>query len=559
MQTFYETGLKPELLEAIAKIGFVKPTPIQEKTIPFILESGKDLIAMAQTGTGKTAAFGLPILSKIEPDLKEIQSIILSPTRELCLQITNDLRSYASNLKINVVPIYGGASISQQINDLKRGCQIVVGTPGRVNDMINRNKLDISSISFLVLDEADEMLKMGFKDEMDAILGQTPETKQTFLFSATMPADIVKMTGRYMRKHEKISVGQENTAHKNIAHEYCITAPSDCYQALRRIADINTDIYSIVFCRTRIETKEIADRLISDGYNADSLHGDLSQAQRDLVMNRFRNRNLQILVATDVAARGLDVDDLTHVIHFHLPDDHENYIHRSGRTARAGKTGVSVAIVVPGETRRLAFLERQTGVKFAHRPVPSGKEVFEKRLFNFIESVTDAQPKGYDLDIYMNEMMTKLGNLSKEEIIKKFMSLEFNRYHADYQKAPDLNIVPGERKSRKEREGKFTERQFTGGKFTKYTINLGSKNNLKPDLLINIINRQTPDIKIAIGKIDIQSKFSYFEAESKHDKNLVQAFRKAKYKGQPLMIQPFMKDSLKRKKKRELAGKDKRR
>ena len=554
MQTFYESGLKPELLEAVAKMGFVMPTPIQSKVIPFILENNRDLIAMAQTGTGKTAAFGLPILNKIDTSSNMVQNIVLSPTRELCLQITDDLKSFAAKLPVKIVSIYGGASIVQQMKELKNGCQIVVGTPGRVNDMIKRNKLDLSTIRFLVLDEADEMLKMGFKEEMDAILEQTPEYKQTFLFSATMPADIVQIAGKNMKNPEKISVGPENTAHKNISHEYYVTKPQNCYQALRRIADLNPDIYGIVFCRTRIETKEIADSMISDGYNADSLHGDLSQEQRDLVMNRFRNRSLQILVATDVAARGLDVDDLTHIINFHLPDDPENYIHRSGRTARAGKYGISIAIITPGETRRIPFFERQSGAKFTKRLIPGGNEVFEKRLFNFIESVSNAKPQGYNLDIYMNELMNRLGNLSIEEIIKKFMSVEFNRYHADYQKAPDLNIKE-EPKFR--RDNSFSSRSMDDRKFTSYTINLGSINKIKPDTLINIINRQTHDIKIAIGKIDIGKKFSYFEAESKHDKHLKMAFSKAKYKGQPLMVQPFMKDAAKRKKKRDLAKKGK--
>ena len=550
MQTFYEIGLKSELLESVAKIGFITPTPIQSKVIPFILESERDLIAMAQTGTGKTAAFGLPILNKIDPYSVEIQTIVLSPTRELCLQISDDLRTFAANLPLKITSIYGGASIMQQIKELKQGCQIVVGTPGRVNDMIKRKKLDLSAIKFLVLDEADEMLKMGFKEEMDAILAEMPENKQTFLFSATIPPDILRIAGQYMKNPEKISVGPENKAHKNIAHEYYTTKPQNCYQALRRIADINPDIYSLIFCRTRIETQEIADRLISDGYNADSLHGDLSQAQRDLVMNRFRSRNLQLLVATDVAARGLDVDDLTHVIHFHLPDDPENYIHRSGRTARAGKLGISAAIITPGEIRRIPFFERHAGITFSKRPIPSGKEVFEKRLYNFVETVSNATPKGYDLDIYMNEMISKLGNLSKEEILKKFLALQFNKYYADYQKAPDLNIAQEEPKSNKKVKSS-QNKHFSDKIFTQYTINIGSKNKLNANTLINIINRQTPEIKIAIGKIDIQKKFSYFESESKHDKHLVKAFHRAKYKGQPLMIQPFVKDANKRKKKNE--------
>ncbi len=534
MQTFFESGLKPEILESIGKIGFVKPTPIQSKTIPFILESSQDLIAMAQTGTGKTAAFGLPILSKINPVVKEIQSIILCPTRELCLQITQDLKSFSEFLPVSIVPVYGGAPIYQQIMALRNKCHIVVGTPGRVNDLINRGKLDLSAVNYLVLDEADEMLKMGFKEEMDAILDQTPDTKQTLLFSATMPSDIAGMAGKHMHNPEKISVGRQNTAHENISHEFCVTKPENCYQTLRRLADITPDIYSIVFCRTRLETKEIADRLISDGYNADSLHGDLSQAQRDQVMNRFRNKHLQILVATDVAARGLDVDNLTHVIHFHLPDDQENYIHRSGRTGRAGRRGASIAIISPSETRKLFFLEKQTGKKFIKRQIPTGDEVFGKRLNNFLVDVTNTEPHGYNLDKYQEMIETSLQEISKEEIIKKFIAIEFNRFHADYQNAPDLNLKEtgysiSQRKSNV--NGKNREN------FTRYSINLGAKNNLKPDLLINIINRQTPDRKIAIGKIDIQQKVSFFEADVQHEKHLIKAFRRAKYKGVPLMVQ----------------------
>lgn len=540
MQTFFETGLKPELLEAIGKLGFIKPTPIQSKTIPFILESNKDLIAMAQTGTGKTAAFGLPLLNKIDPVSKDIQSIILCPTRELCLQITQDLKTYSEFLPVSIVPVYGGAPIYQQITAIRNRCHIVVGTPGRVNDLINRNKLNLSAVNYLILDEADEMLKMGFRDEMDAILAQTPEEKQTLLFSATMPPDIAGMAGKYMHKAEKISVGRQNTAHENITHEFCVTKPEHGYQALRRIADMTPDIYSIVFCRTRLETKEIADRLIADGYNADSLHGELSQAQRDQVMNRFRNRHLQILVATDVAARGLDVDNLTHVIHFHLPDDHENYIHRSGRTGRAGRKGASIAIVTPNESRKLFFLEKQIGQKFVKKAVPSGEEVFEKRLSNYLEQVNQAEPKGYNLDKYKQLIETHLKDLSNEELISKFLSMEFNRFHADYQNAPDLNTSTNQ--VRQDRT-----KSFKGGngsrreQFGRYSINLGAKNNLKPDLLINIINRQTPDRKIAIGRIEIQQKVSFFEADIQHEKHLIQAFRRARYKGLPLMVQPFQK------------------
>jgi len=532
MLTFSEVGLKPEILESVDKLGFKTPTPIQAKAIPFILGSNGDLVAMAQTGTGKTAAFGLPLLNKMDKNIQGIQTIILCPTRELCLQITSDLVKFAGSLPFSVVPVYGGAPIYQQIASIRKKCDVVVGTPGRVNDLIKRDKLNLSEIRYLVLDEADEMLKMGFREEMDAILEQTPESKQTLLFSATMPPDINRIAGKYMNKPATISVSRQNVGNADISHEYCVTAPHESYQALRRLADINPDIYSIVFCRTRQETKDIADRLMNDGYNADALHGDLSQAQRDHVMGRFRNRLLQILVATDVAARGLDVDNLTHVLHYHLPDDPENYIHRSGRTGRAGKKGISIAILTPSETRRLTFLERQVGNKFVYRPIPSGTEVFEKRLAYHLQSVTKHECEGYQLSDYKNTIEPLLGNLSKEEIIEKFVAFSFNNLHAHYSKAPDLN--KSQDRERKQGASRFKTR---GEKFTRYCINIGSKNDLRPEMLIGIINRQTPDRKIEIGRIDIQNKISIFEAGADHEQHLLKAFRKARYKGIPITVQ----------------------
>lgn len=539
MQTFSETGLKPEILESIEKIGFIKPTPIQAESIPFLLNSDEDLVAMAQTGTGKTAAFGLPILHKLDLNAKGVQAIILCPTRELCLQITADLNTFATNLPVSIVPVYGGAPIHNQIIAIRKKCDIVVGTPGRVNDMIRRDKLDLSSIRFLILDEADEMLKMGFKEEMDAIMGETPDTKQTMLFSATIPPDISRMAGKHMNKPKTISVSRQNISNDDISHEYVVTSPHNSYQALRRIADITQDIYGIVFCRTRQETKDIAEKLMNDGYNADALHGDLSQAQRDYVMGRFRNNNLQILVATDVAARGLDVDDLTHVIHYHFPDDPENYIHRSGRTGRAGKKGISIAILAPSETRRLGFLEKQTGKKLTKRQIPTGNEVFELRLQNHLRGVAASDTEQFDIQQYAHTIQTELQDLSREEIIEKFIAAQFNRLHKDYSNATDLNVTAADRKTRTERSPRVGGGAGMGRneKFARYSINIGAKNNLRPDVLISIINRQTPDRKIAIGKIDIQSKVSYFEAESSHERHLIQAFKKARFKGMSLMVQ----------------------
>ncbi len=563
MQTFKEIGLKPELLQSLEKMGFETPTPIQAETIPYLLESDNDLVALAQTGTGKTAAFGLPVLNKINLEQREIQTIILCPTRELCLQITGDMERYSEFMPISVVPVYGGAPIFKQISAIKQGCHVVVGTPGRVNDLINRRKLDLSGIRFLILDEADEMLKMGFKDEMDAILAQTPAMKQTLLFSATMPQDIASIAGRYMNAPKKISVTSQNKTAENIEHHYSITSPRNAYEALRRYADMNKNIYSLVFCRTRVETKEIADKLIADGYNADSLHGDLSQGQRDQVMGRFRNRHLQILVATDVAARGLDVNDVTHVLHYHLPDDSENYVHRSGRTGRAGKSGISMAFITPGEVRRLRMLEKQIRKSFVKQDIPSGKEVFQMRLSNYLNNMAADSAEDFPIDQFQGMIDEKLGSLSREDLIKKLIVNEFSHVYKQYKDAPDLNTIersqtrrertPGQERERgRGREkgvrgvrGVREERERGRGRgrgqsgLSQFSINLGAKNNLRPDLLINIINRHTPEYKIRIGHIDIQNKHTIFEADSQYQQQLVKAFNRAKYKGTPLTVQSY--------------------
>jgi ATP-dependent RNA helicase DeaD len=539
MQTFKETGLRSEILKSLDQMGFEVPTPIQSQTIPYILESTNDLIALAQTGTGKTAAFGLPVLNKIDLSQNEIQSIVLCPTRELCLQIASDIERFSSNMQVSIVAVYGGEPIYRQIGALKKGCHMVVGTPGRVNDLINREKLDLSTVRFLILDEADEMLKMGFKDEMDAILSQTPAMKQTLLFSATMPPDIASLTGRYMNTPHKISVTSQNQTAENIDHHFMVTSPSTMYQALRRYADMHPDIYGIIFCRTRQETKDIADKLIADGYSADSLHGDLSQGQRDQVMGRFRKRHLQILVATDVAARGLDVTELTHVIHYHLPDDPENYVHRSGRTGRAGKSGVSMAIITPGELRKIKMLERQIKKSLKRTTIPSGKEVFQKRMFNYLENISTASEEHFPFDQFDELISEKLGHLSKEELLRKFIAKEFVRVYGEYKNAPDLNITAKQPVNPKRSPHKGYVRK--GHRLAKFSINLGAKNNLRPDLLINIINRHTPEFKIRIGKIDIQNKHTIFEADGNYERELIKAFRKAKYKGNSLSIHPFHK------------------
>ncbi len=535
MHTFSETGLNPKILESIDKLGYTKPTPIQAEVIPFLLNNKQDLIARAQTGTGKTAAFGLPILHNIDHAIEDIQSIVLCPTRELCLQIARDIKSYAKGMGIKVVAVYGGASISEQISAIRKKCHIVVGTPGRVNDLINRRSLDLSMIRFLVLDEADEMLNMGFKEEMDEILHHLPRLKQTMLFSATIPHDIKQIAGEHMSQPHTISVSKQNSTNNDISHKYCICSPSDSYQALRRIIDIKQDIYGIVFCRTRLETRNIAAKLINDGYNVDALHGDLTQAQRDIVMDRFRSGQLQLLLATDVAARGLDVDDLSHVIHYHLPDYYENYIHRSGRTGRAGKKGISIAIITPTEARRLLFLEKQTGLKFEHYIIPSGKEIIKKRLSIYLDKILQYDSDSINPEYYENHITTELEKLSKEELIKRILALQFQKLQNDYNNAPDLNREQ-RKKSKKQTSNK--DRKANRRNFSTYRINVGSKNNLKPDVLIGIINKYTPERKIAIGKIDIKNKISFFEAERQNEEYLIKRFRKARFNGMPLLLQP---------------------
>ncbi len=532
MSTFEELGLKPELLKIIEELGFVKPTPIQDKIIPIALNTKKDLIGLAQTGTGKTAAFGLPIIQLSDDNSKNVQSLVLCPTRELCMQVANDLKTYSKYVKnYKVVSVYGGASMEPQINAIKKGCQIVVGTPGRTLDLIKRKVLKIKHIRWFVLDEADEMLNMGFKDDLDAILEQSSNEKQTFLFSATMPREIRQIAEKYMNKPEEVLAGKKNIGAENVKHEFYIVQAKDRYEALKRIADINPKIYSIVFCRTRRETKEVADKLIADGYNADALHGDLSQAQRDNVMNRFRIKHLQILVATDVAARGLDVNDLTHVINYNLPDELEAYIHRSGRTGRAGKSGISIAICHSREVNKIKRLEQLSGKKFVKKQVPDGSEICEKQLYNLIDKVEKIEVNETQIEQYLPAIYKKLDWLSREDLIKHFVSAEFNRFLAYYKGARDLNI---ESKPKEKREERSRDRSKN---FSRFFISVGSKSNLTVPRLIGLINDTTQTRDIEIGKIDIMKKFSFFEIDSKFESEILKAFKKAKYEGASVSVE----------------------
>lgn len=535
MITFNETGLSPEILRALAEMGFENPTPIQEKTLPQILESKNDLVALAQTGTGKTAAFGLPVIQLTDLSDRNVQTLILCPTRELGLQITKDLQNFTKYVKgFKVVPVYGGAAIYNQIKDLKSGAHIVVGTPGRTLDLIKRKALKLENIKWMILDEADEMLNMGFKEDLDAILEGTPPTRQTLLFSATMPKEIERISKNYMNNPDKLSVGKRNAGADNVSHEFYMVNARDRYEALKRIADINPSIYGIVFCRTRAETKDVADKLMQDGYNADALHGDLSQAQRDFVMGRFRQKHLQILVATDVAARGLDVTDLTHVINYNLPDDLESYVHRSGRTGRAGKSGISISIVHTRETGKIKDLERISQKKFVKKDVPSGKDICEKQLFNLVDRVEKIEVDDTQIGPFLPDIMAKLEHLEREELIKHFVSVEFNRFLAYYKNAPDLNVKQRERKTADRDDSR--QRGGSNVKFSRFHINVGTKNKVNASHVIGKINEVTPGLKVEIGKIDILRNFSFFDADSSFEKELLESFKNKEMNGVELTV-----------------------
>ena len=525
---FSEIGLNSNILKAITDLGFENPTPIQEQAIPFVLFEETDLIALAQTGTGKTAAFGLPVIQKINKNKTQTQSIILCPTRELCLQITKDLESYSKYLKkLKITAVYGGANIQTQIRSLNSGSQIVVGTPGRVIDLIKRKKLKLKDVEFVILDEADEMLNMGFKEDLDTILAETPEEKQTLLFSATMPKEVLKITKDYMFSPKRIEVASRNEGANNVEHHYYMVNAKDRYKALRRLCDINPNIYGIVFCRTRRETKDVADKLMQDGYNADAIHGDLSQAQRDHVMNRFRKRNLQILVATDVAARGIDINELTHVINYNLPDDNEVYVHRSGRTGRAGNNGVSIIIAHSREKRKLQSIEKMIKKELTLKKVPGGQEICEVQLMSLIDKIveTDISPH---IEQYLNVIEEKLSHLNKEELLKHFVSAEFNRFLSFYKNAQDLNINTTKDKS--------NERRAENG-FTRFFINLGKTHKLEPQNLIGLINEYTRNRNHVIGKIDIMKNFSFFEVEKLAEKEILVGFSDSQWNGYQLTVE----------------------
>lgn len=536
--TFEELGLKAEILQGVEALGFVNPTPVQERTIPFMLNETKDLVALAQTGTGKTAAFGLPILHLLDATQAKTQALVLSPTRELCIQISKDLKNYAAFMPdMHIVPVYGGEDIRVQLRQLDRTPQIIVATPGRLIDLVERGKVKLEDVAYLVLDEADEMLNMGFKEDIETILKTIPETRRTMLFSATMPKEIAQIAKTYMTDNEEITIGERNTGTQNVEHIYYVCQAKQRYLVLKRIVDLNPDIYAIVFCRTRQETKEVAEKLINDGYNADALHGDLSQAMRDTVMQKFRVRNLQILVATDVAARGLDVNDLTHVINYNLPDDVEVYTHRSGRTGRANKKGVSVSIIHQKEKFKIKAIERMLKRTFEKQRIPNGLEVCKKQLFFMINKMQNVVVEDEQLDTFFPQIMSQLEYLSKEDIIKRFVSLEFNRFLEYYKGAPDLNIEEHEKEKREKKSSKekgdkegAPKKEKSKGK-TKKTgekirlkVNIGERNGVTPKRLLGMINDLVGDRTIGVSDIEITNKFTFFDVYVDQYNKLNRAF-----------------------------------
>jgi len=600
MQHFQNLGIEDSILRAISELGFETPTPIQEKTIPHIITSTQDVIALAQTGTGKTAAFGLPIINNIDTALPETQALILCPTRELCIQITNDLKKYSKYIVgLKVVPVYGGASIDTQIRDLRHHAQIVVGTPGRVIDLIHRKKLNFSFIKWLVLDESDEMLNMGFKEDIDTILETTPASRQTLLFSATMPAEVQAIAQNYMKNPLTIVTAKRNAGADNIAHQFYLVRNEDRYLALKRLADFYPNIYGIVFCKTRTETKDIADKLIEDGYNADALHGDLTQAQRDNVMGRFRTGTLQILVATDVAARGLDVNDITHVINYNLPGDSEVYVHRSGRTGRAGKSGVAISLISSKDLMKLRQIEKFINKKFEQKQIPTGQQICENQIMSLVDVVKNIEVNHSQIESFLPGIYEKFETFTREDLIKHFISVEFNRFLTYYKNSKDLNVNAkdrdkserkgdGERDrdrdrgrgtgSRDERSGRSdggfrdrkkdykrddSDKRSTGtrtangdsgwkkdnkdrsdskgkGKnkieFQKLFINLGSKDKITKGNIIELIIKQKGLSTVEIGRIEVFRDQTSFEIDRSYLNPAIKALRKSNYKGNPLIV-----------------------
>jgi ATP-dependent RNA helicase DeaD len=531
--TFRELPIDKRILKAITEMGFETPMPVQEEVIPFLLAETRDLVALAHTGTGKTAAFGIPIIQKVDRSSSKTQALILAPTRELCMQITDDLMRFAKHLEgLNIAPVYGGASIYTQIKQISSGAQIVVATPGRMLDMLKRKKVDVSGIGWLVLDEADEMLNMGFKEDLNAILSGTPEGKRVLLFSATMAKEIESIARSYMKNPAAITVGAKNSGAENVSHQYYVVHAKDRYVALKRIADYYPGIYAIIFCRTKVETQEIADALIENGYNADALHGDLSQPQRDSVMTRFRSRSLQMLVATDVAARGIDVTDLTHIINYNLPDDIEHYTHRSGRTGRAGKSGISIVIVNLKEIYKIRLIEKRLGKKFAAVKIPTGGEVCEKQLHHLVEKVKSAEVRHQEIGPFLPAIYEQLKGLGKEEIIQRFVSAEFNRFLSYYRDAPDINV-----ELKKKETGPGAGKRETGPSVTRLVVNVGLMERFTPSAMKTYLAQKAKMADLRVINVEVMKNRSYFEVDPGQAAPLVAAFQGVTFKNRPVQVE----------------------
>ncbi|MCM1502837.1 MAG: DEAD/DEAH box helicase [Bacteroidales bacterium] len=533
MKTFEELGVSPEIRRAIEEMGYAYPMPVQEEVIPYLLGENNDVVALAQTGTGKTAAFGLPLIQKINVEENYPQSLVLCPTRELCLQIAGDLNDYCKYIDgLKVLPVYGGSSIESQIRALKRGVHIIVATPGRLIDLMERKTVSLSTVKNVVLDEADEMLNMGFTDSINAILADVPQERNTLLFSATMSKEISKIAQNYLRNAKEITIGRKNEGTANVKHVAYVVHAKDKYETLKRIVDFYPQIYGIIFCRTKIETQDIADKLMQEGYNADSLHGDLSQAQRDLVMQKFRIRNLQLLVATDVAARGLDVDDLTHVINYGLPDDTENYTHRSGRTGRAGKTGTSIAIINMKEKGKVRAIEKAIGKEFTQGEIPTAKEICKKQLFKVIDDLEKVKVNEDEINDFMPEIYRKLDWLGKEDLIKRVVSHEFNRFYEYYRDRDDIEIA---KDTKKERKGERGSRKAEAG-YSRLFINLGKMDGFNLRGLMNMLNDHTSK-RVDVGRVDLMKKFSFFEVDEKQTENVLMAFDGLTWNDRPISVE----------------------
>lgn len=540
MKTFEELGVSEEIRRAIEEMGYAYPMPVQEEVIPYLLENGHDVVALAQTGTGKTAAFGLPLIQKTVVEENYPQSLVLCPTRELCLQIAGDLNDYSKYVDgLKVLPVYGGSSIESQIRSLKKGVHIIVATPGRLLDLMKRKTVSLSTITNVVMDEADEMLNMGFSEDINAILADVPQERNTLLFSATMSDEIARIAKNYLHDAKEITIGRRNEGTANVKHIVYMVHAKDKYETLKRIVDYNPKIYGIIFCRTKIETQEIADKLMQEGYNADSLHGDLSQAQRDLVMQKFRIRNLQLLVATDVAARGLDVDDLTHIINYGLPDDTESYTHRSGRTGRAGKTGTSIAIINLKEKNKVKAIEKAIGKQFEKGEIPTAWQICKKQLFKVIDDLEKVKVNEEEINEFMPEIYRKLDWLDKEDLIKRVVSHEFNRFFEYYRDRDEIETVSDSKKGR-DREEKKGPRKAEAG-YTRMHINLGKIDHFNLRGLMAMLNDNTRR-RVDVGRVDLMKKFSFFEVEEKETENVLKAFRGLTWNGRNVVVEIAQED-----------------